>query len=426
MRLSHWLGISLLLAVLATIPGPGMALDSDKYEPLKKFSQVLDLIERQHVKDTDRDKLINSAIQGILQDLDPHSSYLSVDDFSEMQVNTSGEFSGIGVEITMEDGRLMVISPIEDTPAFRAGLKSGDVILKIDGTSTQDITIMEAVKLIRGTRGTTVELTVLHQEDEAPVTIEVERDTIPIHSVKSEVLDDTILYLRLTRFRDNTTSELIDSIRENGPGLQGIVLDLRNNPGGLLTQAVSVSDVFLPSGKIVYTEGKIAQSEMDFSAKPQDSDVDLPMVVLINVGSASASEIVAGALQDNDRALLLGESTFGKGSVQTVIPLADGSGIKLTTALYYTPSGRSIQAEGIVPDIVLPLSTSDMSALAKERARVLRERDLSGHLDNGGTDQEDESGQDGAAGASGLLEKDNQLRMALQLVKSLPRLKAIQ
>lgn len=421
MRLSHWLGIGVLLALLAATPGPGEATDANRFESLKRFSQVIELIEKSYVEDIDREELVTGALKGMLSDLDPHSAYMAPDAFEEMQMETSGEFNGVGIQISMENGRLTVVSPIEDTPAYEAGLQSGDVIMEINGESTQDITMMEAVKKIRGPKGSSVELTILHPEADKPETITVKRDTIPLESVKAEPLGQGYLYLRVTNFQEKTTDDLKKALDEHADSLSGAILDLRNNPGGLLPQAVSVADLFLDKGKIVYTEGKVKNAQMDFSAEKQNSDIDVPLIVLINSGSASGSEIVAGALQDHNRAVLLGERSFGKGSVQTVIPLADGAGIKLTTALYYTPDGRSIQAEGIAPDIVVPfVPPPETNGTARH---IIREKDLTQHLER--KDQSEEQGVERSQKAKELLQKDNQLRMALQLVKSLPRLQRI-
>lgn len=421
----HWkryLPMALLLCIL--VAGPGVCKSADPYQPLRQFSQVLDLVESSYVRDVDRSELIKGAITGMLRSLDPHSAYLDKETFQDMKVDTSGQFSGIGVEITMLNGRLTVVSPIEDTPAFRAGLKSGDIILEIDGNSTQDITLLGAVHKIRGPKDTVVVLTVLHKNASKPEEIKVKRDVIPMHSVKSLVLEKGFLYVRITNFNERTTPELHEALRKAGR-LKGIILDLRNNPGGLLDQAVSVADTFLNQGKIVYTKGKISSSQMDFEARKQGSDLLVPMVVLINAGSASASEIVAGALQDNKRALLVGERSFGKGSVQTIIPLADGSAIKLTTALYYTPNGRSIQAKGIDPDIYLPFVLPGKAKKDKDVFSLLREKDLHGHLENGQSKTKEEQERLAGEKAKKMLERDNQLRVALQLVKSLPRIKSL-
>ncbi|EHJ46279.1 carboxyl-terminal protease [Solidesulfovibrio carbinoliphilus subsp. oakridgensis] len=395
--------------------------EEDRFAPLKRFSQVMDLVENHYVKSVTRNELIDGAIVGMLQQLDPHSSFLSKEEFKEMQVSTSGEFGGIGIEISMENGRLTVISPIDDTPADKAGIKSGDVILEIEGESTQDMTLVDAVQKIRGPKGKPVALTLIHKDQQKPFKVKVVRDTIPIISVKSNEVEPGYLYVRLTRFNENTTNELkqaISDFQKGGKTLKGVILDLRNNPGGLLEQAVSVSDVFLPSGQIVSIKGKSADQEKVFSAKGDGSDVSVPMAVLINAGSASASEIVAGALKDHKRALLVGEKTFGKGSVQTVIPLSDGSGIKLTTALYYTPNGRSIQAEGIEPDFMVPLEDNGADGDKLAANHQFRERDLSRHLEN--KKKKAESSDDPKQKLIEQLARDNQLKLALELVKYLP------
>lgn len=406
----------LLTLCVAVSPAYGQGKAENRYDPLKRFSQVLDMVETYYVRDVNRQELVEGAVSGMLEKLDPHSSFMDKEAFAEMQVSTSGEFSGIGIEIGSKDGRLIVISPIEDTPAFRAGLRTGDMILEIDGKSTQGMTLVDAVKLIRGPKGTEVLLTILHKNSRTPEKISILRDTIPIISVKSEVLEDGILYLRLNKFNEHSTEEMesaLAAFRKKGRPLKGVILDLRNNPGGLLDQAVSVTDLFLSEGMIVYIQGRDKRNRKDFTASRSSNDITVPMVTLINAGSASASEIVAGALQDHKRSLLIGEPTFGKGSVQTIIPLSDGAGMKLTTALYYTPSGRTIQAEGIKPDMHVPLATEDLNALAD-----LREKDLTRHLENNRKDQADPTSQSGRV--QELLEKDNQLRLALQFVKNPP------
>ncbi|MCF8107580.1 MAG: S41 family peptidase [Desulfohalobiaceae bacterium] len=421
MRWFHYLGIVLILCALAGTPGTTKA--DEQYEPLKQFSQVMDLIERTYVREVSREELVQGAIKGMLKNLDPHSAYLDRESFQDMQVETSGEFTGIGIEITLMNGKLTVVSPIEDTPAYRAGLQAGDVILEIDGESTQDISIMDAVHKIRGPKGEAVVLTVMHPDSNRPEKIEVVRDVIPLNSVKTEKLETGYHYLRITNFNENTTEELNTALKKIRKSAQGIVLDLRNNPGGLLNQAVSVSDAFLSKGQIVYTKGKVKQSRMSFSAEEDESDIGAPIVVLINSGTASASEIVAGALQDHKRALIIGERSFGKGSVQTIIPLADGAGIKLTTARYYTPNGRSIQAEGIVPDLKVPFVPvkPDEQRLPLPR---LREKDLSRHLKKEQTEEsEKELGK--AEKVNRMLKQDNQLRLGLQILKGMPVIKEL-
>lgn len=418
MRVVHWVGTLLLLFFLAVTFGQGMATDEERYSPLKRFSQVLDLVERYYVQDVDRNEMIQGAINGMLQQLDPHSSFMSEDAFQEMQIDTSGEFTGIGIEITLVDGRLTVVSPIEDTPAFREGLKSGDHILEIDGQSTQDITILDAVKLIRGPRGSTVELTVLSKDENTPRVVTIVRDVIPVHTVKLFELEPGVLLIRLTSFKETTMDDLRAAFKKNGAAdYKGLILDLRNNPGGLLNQAVAVADAFLSEGRIVYTEGKATQSEMNFEASSAVVDDATPMVVLINAGSASASEIVAGALQDQGRAIVMGEPTFGKGSVQTILPLSNGTAVKLTTARYYTPDGRSIQAEGIEPDIRLAsLRFADDELPGTDR---VREANLSGYLEGDDNGERQESRPEDPREPGSLARRDYQLYEALNLLKGL-------
>lgn len=423
MRISHVLGIVGVLCILALTTSNSVA--DSKYEPLKQFSQVMDMVEDNYVKDVTRKELMEGAIKGMLKNLDPHSAYLNKDAFEEMQVETSGEFSGVGIEITMKKGRLTVVSPIEGTPAQKAGLKAGDTILEIDGNSTQDITIMDAVHQMRGEKGTKVELTILHKGANKPEKVTIKRDKIPVHSVETQMLQSGYLYFRITNFNKNTSDELHDALEEHRSGLKGVVLDLRNNPGGLLTQAISVADTFLSQGKIVYTKGRVEKAQISKSAQKQGSDLtDVPMTVLINSGSASASEIVAGALQDQKRALVVGDKSFGKGSVQSVIPLSSGAGIKLTTARYYTPNGRSIQAEGIEPDIKVPFIPPQEGDKNQDPFSMFREQNLEGHLDGDESDNATKKPQNSKK-VREMLKKDNQLRIALQLVKSLPTIQTL-
>jgi len=422
MRFRHFLcALATVLVISQTAAAFAAAAEEDRFAPLKRFSQVMDLVENHYVKSVTRGELIDGAIVGMLQQLDPHSSFLSKEEFKEMQVSTSGEFGGIGIEISLENGRLTVISPIDDTPADKAGIKAGDIILEIDDQPTQDMTLVDAVQKIRGPKGMAVSLTILHKDAQKPIKVRVVRDTIPIISVKKTELEPGYLLLRVSRFNENTTSELKDALKDYGKGgtpLKGVILDLRNNPGGLLEQAVSVSDLFLPSGKIVSIKGKNTDQRKDFEARGESGEIAAPTVVLINAGSASASEIVAGALQDHKRALLIGEKTFGKGSVQTVIPLSDGSGIKLTTALYYTPNGRSIQAEGIEPDFKVPLQDVASERDLTNGMHQFREKDLTRHLENR---KDAKSGSDDPKQkVKEQLERDNQLKLALELVKTVP------
>ena len=327
----------------------------DSYERLKVFTEVLSLIQANYVDETKPRDLIYGGIKGMLETLDPHSSFLSPDIFKEMQVETQGSFGGLGIEITVKDRQLTVIAPIEGTPADRAGLHPADRIVKIDGNPTKDMTLIEAVKKLRGPKGTSVTLTILREESPGPFELTLVREVIEVKSVRAKDLGDGIAYIRIASFQERTGKDLLKAIEQfQKNGISALVLDLRNDPGGLLNQAVQVSDLFLDKGQlIVYTEGRIKNQDLRFSAEHGAQVPKVPMVVLVNGGSASASEIVAGALQDWKRALVLGTKTFGKGSVQTVIPLSDGSGLRLTTAKYYTPKGRSIHGTGIVPDIIV-------------------------------------------------------------------------
>lgn len=423
MRFSHIIGTIGLLLCLALTPSHSVA--ESKYQPLKLFSQVMDIVEDSYVQKVNRKELIQGAIQGMLSNLDPHSAYLNKEAFDQMQVETSGEFSGIGIEITTRKGRLTVVSPIEGTPAQKAGLKSGDIILKINGNSTQDTSLMDAVHKIRGKKGTKVDLTILHKNAKSPEKVTIKRDVIPVHSVESQFLKKGYLYVRITNFNKNTNKELLDCLNGHRSNLKGLVLDLRNNPGGLLSQAVTVADTFLSKGKIVYTKAREQKAQMSRSAQKQKFDLlNVPMVVLINAGSASASEIVAGALQDQQRALVVGVRSFGKGSVQTVIPLKNGSGIKLTTARYYTPDGRSIQAKGIVPDIKVPFVPPQSDRDKNQNPfSIYREQKLEGYLDRENTGNA--TGKNRSKEVQKMLKKDNQLRIALQLVQSLPTIQAL-
>ena len=327
----------------------------DNYERLKVFTEVLSLIQANYVEETKPGDLIYSGIKGMLEVLDPHSAFMPPDTFKEMQVETQGSFGGLGIEIAVKDRMLTVVAPIEGTPADRAGIHPGDRIVKIDGNQTKEMTLMEAVKKLRGPKGTSVTLAILREESPGPFELTLVREVIEVKSVKAKDLGDGIAYVRISAFQERTGKDLLKAIEQLGHGvMSAMVLDLRNNPGGLLNQAVQVSDLFLDQGQlIVYTEGRLKNQNLRFSAEHGAQFPRVPIVVLVNGGSASASEIVAGALQDWKRAVILGTKTFGKGSVQTVVPLSDGSGLRLTTAKYFTPQGRSIHGTGLVPDIIV-------------------------------------------------------------------------
>jgi carboxyl-terminal processing protease len=407
------------------------------YQGLEAFTNVLAIVQKNYVEEVGTQKLMEGAINGMLNALDPHSAYLTPDLYKELQVDTEGSFGGLGIEITLRDGILTVVSPIEDTPAARAGIKAGDQIIKIEGELTKDMSLVEAVKKMRGPKGSKVQISIRREGVPRFLDLTLTREVIKVQSVKARTLEKGYGYIRLAQFQDRTSTDLEAALRrlaqENGK-LEGLVLDLRNNPGGLLSQAVKVSDLFLDSGMIVYTEGRLDNQKQKYFAHP-GGYTDVPIVVLVNGGSASASEIVAGALQDHGRAVVLGTQTFGKGSVQTILPLENGAALRLTTAMYYTPSGRSIQVTGISPDITLDNVTPSQVA-ARER-REIREGNLRGHFDNKtqGTPLEgkDETPPDETTEPSeeegqmkqeedqlkeGELGKDPQLDRALQLLKS--------
>lgn len=390
---------------------------------LRTFADVFDRIKQAYVEEVDDKTLLENAIKGMLTELDPHSAYLKPDAYEDLQINTTGEFGGLGIEVGMEDGYVKVITPIDDTPAAEAGVMAGDLIIKLDDTQVKGMTLGEAVKHMRGKPGSDIVLTILREGVDKPLEITVTRAVIQVQSVKRKLLQDDYGYIRLTQFQVHTGPDMEKAveklIRENGGPLNGMVLDLRNNPGGVLQAAVDVADLLLEEGLVVYTKGRLADSQMKFSATPGDLLKSMPVVVLINGGSASASEIVAGALQDHKRAVVMGTTSFGKGSVQTVLPLHNNRALKITTARYYTPDGRSIQAQGIEPDIVV-----ENAKLTKLKySGFIKESELSGHLEN--TDDEEGESGDAApkkaaiANAKPLEETDYQLYEALNLLKAL-------
>jgi carboxyl-terminal processing protease len=351
------------------------------YEKLKILADVLAIVERNYVEPVKVTNLIHGAINGMLETLDPHSSFMTPEVYKEMQTETRGSFGGIGFEITIRDKVLTVVAPIEDTPAYRAGIQSGDQILRINGKSTKGMSLLDAVKLMRGPEGTQVTITIMRQGFTEPKDITLTRAIIPIRSVRHKMLEEGFGYIKINQFIEKTHADMVKALEklEGKEGtLKGLILDLRNDPGGLLEQAVKVADEFLESGLIVYTEGRVEAQKMKFYAQKKTKVRDYPLIVLVNGGSASASEIVAGALQDHGRAVILGTPTFGKGSVQTIIPLEDGSAVRLTTARYYTPNGRSIQAQGITPDIIVADALPGTSG--QTTPRFIREKDLEHHL----------------------------------------------
>ena len=393
------------------------AIDRTTYKGLKTFSEVLDMVDKNYVEPVETDKLLQGAINGMIKSLDPHSSFMTAEMYKELEVETRGSFGGIGIEITLLKDVLTVVSPIEDTPAYNAGVKAGDQIIRINGKSTKDITVLDAVKQLRGPKDTKVNITILREGMAKPKDIELIRSIISIKSVKSKVFDDHIGYIRISAFQERTGDDLKKIIREiesKAHPLKGIVLDMRNNPGGLLHQSVEVSDAFLKSGSIVSTRGRAKSMESQTAAKDNGDEPTCPMVVLVNEGTASAAEIVSGALQDNGRAVIIGTQTFGKGSVQTIIPLEDGAALKLTTARYYTPKGRSIQAEGITPDIVVKRTRPADEKEDADNAQV-REKDLKGHIKS---PKENDARMLEARKDEDHIDQDNQLKNAIDILKS--------
>ncbi|MCI0509959.1 carboxyl-terminal processing protease [Chromohalobacter marismortui] len=424
----HVLALSMALMIGAfTLPSPASAQQSTQQssqppadndalpvEDVQTFAEVFERIKRAYVDEVDDTTLMRNAMRGMLGELDPHSTYLDKEAFQALRETTEGEFSGVGIEVGMQDGQLTIISPLDGTPAARAGLQAQDRILLINDTPTESLSLQEAVDMMRGKAGEELQLTILRDGEDTPRKVTLTRETIQTESVKHKMLAPGYGYLRISQFQSRTGEQARDAIaalREESKGkLSGLVLDLRNNPGGVLGSAVDVADLFLDNGLIVYTEGRLPDSDMRFTASSQTIAPDVPMVVLINGGSASAAEIVAGALQDQQRAVLMGTESFGKGSVQQVLPLPNGDGLKLTTALYYTPDGRSIQAQGIAPDVDVVRGRLEV---AEGNGFDIRESDLENHLRNinGEADPEPQ-------GAS-LAESDYQLGEALNLLRAL-------
>ena len=395
-------------------------------EDLRAFTEVFGRVKSDYVESVEDKELLEYAIKGMLSGLDPHSSYLNAEEFKEMRIGTDGKFGGLGIEVSMENGFVKVISPIDDTPAERAGIQAGDVIVRLDDTPVKGMTLNEAVKIMRGEPGTDILLTVVREGAEGPLKITITRDIIRIKSVRGRTLDPGYGYIRISQFQSATGTsmrkQLSELKKENGGELKGLVLDLRNNPGGVLNASVSVADAFVSKGKIVYTEGRVKDSLLTFNASPNDLLKGAPIVVLVNGGSASASEIVAGALQDHHRAIIMGTKTFGKGSVQTIMPMNNGAALKITTARYFTPSGRSIQAEGIEPDI--EVEQLELSKKGDASAGRLREADLRDHLENGNGEKADKAAKDGKSSKKegeddekGSTKEDYQLNEALNLLK---------
>ena len=390
-------------------------------QELRAFSEVYERVSRDYVDAVDDKKLLEGAISGMLSSLDPHSAYLPAEEFKDMQESTKGEFGGLGMEVGMEDGFVKVISPIDDTPAEKAGIQAGDLIIKLGDEPVKGKTLSEAVEIMRGKPGSVLKLVIVRKGEDAPISLSIKRAIIKVKSIKQKMLKDDIGYVRVSQFQVRSGPDLVKAVdileKENGKPLKGLVLDLRNNPGGVLNAAVEVSNAFLNEGLIVYTEGRIENSQMRFEAQPGDVMQGKPIVVLINEGSASASEIVAGALQDQARAIIVGRTSFGKGSVQTLLPLNNGAAIKVTTARYYTPNGRSIQAEGIEPDI-----TVERVKVEKVEDSVIgniTEKSLSGHLESGKADKKKAEADEKEDEIKILLEKDYELNEAVRVLKTM-------
>lgn len=393
------------------------------FDEIKTFSEVFQRIKTDYVEPVTDKKLLEDALQGMMSGLDPHSAYLDPAAYKELRIGTEGQFGGLGIEVTMENGFVKVITPIEDTPAAKAGLKAGDVIIRLGETPVKGMTLNDAVRLMRGKPGSKIVLTIVREGESKPLRIKVKRAVIQLRTVKNRILEPGYGYLRITQFQGNTDKDVYKAlhklIKEDHGKLKGLVLDLRNNPGGVLPVAVKVADAFIRNGLIVYTKGRTSDSELEYSAAPDDLLKGAPIVVLVNGGSASASEIVAGALQDHKRAIIMGTKTFGKGSVQTILPISNGGALKLTTARYYTPKGRSIQAEGIVPDIITEQAKVTHTDTDQE---LLKESDLAGHLQNNTLKKGKKSTKNGVKDEVDT--KDYQLQEALNLLKGISIVKS--
>ena len=415
MYLKHYIKSKFYLILLSLVLTFNLSYGNEKIpiEQLKAFSEVYMKIKKDYVEKVDDEKLFDDAIKGMLEGLDPHSTYLNEKDFEDLQIGTRGEFGGLGIEVTMEDGYVKVVSPIDDTPAYRAGVKAGDLIIMLDDKPVKGLTLSECVDIMRGKVGTSLELTIAREGENKPLKVKIIRDTIKVKSVKYDILDNNYGYLRITSFQSKTGSSLKNVLLKikKKNNLKGIVLDLRNNPGGVLGAAVEVSDTFLDQKKmIVTTSGRMSDAINEFKSSSNDFAKDIPIVVLINGGSASASEIVAGALQDHRRAIIMGTQSFGKGSVQTILPLTRKTALKITTARYFTPNGRSIQAKGITPDIIV----KEMKFEKKDEVEFLKESDLTGHLDKNSKKEKNRTSFKNSKYAD-----DYQLSEALNLLKGL-------
>jgi len=433
------LGLGLVLGVMLAI-GQGVLAEKENsrvapqsipLEDIRSLSEVFGKIKQNYVEDIDDKELLENAIRGLLSGLDPHSAYLDKKAFTDLREGTSGEFGGLGIVVGMKDGFVNVISPIDDTPAERAGVKSGDLIIRLGKKNVKGMTLEDAVKIMRGKPDTDILLTIVREGKDKPLKIKITRAIIKVQSVRSKTLEDGFGYIRVSAFQERTGADLRKAItklkRENNKKIKGLVLDLRNNPGGLLSAAVEVSDAFLEGGVVVSIKGRDQSNTTTYSAKGLDLINEAPIVVLINGGSASASEIVAGALQDHKRAIIMGRLSFGKASVQTVVPLGNGSALKLTTARYYTPNGTSIQAKGITPDIIL--DDVEVSKKKDNGFKPTKEKDLSGHLENGDSESDEEIAnmiEEGKKDKVTLAKEDYALYEALNLLKGISLVKGLQ
>lgn len=420
-----------MVSVIISIAGAGfyhkLSAGSDEtYKGLKILSDVLEIIQRNYVDTVESKDLIEKAIQGMVSSLDPHSALLPPEAYQELRIDTEGKFTGIGIHVTMRDGFVTVVSPIEGTPAFRAGVKARDKIIKVDGVETSEL--RDAVKKMRGPKGTTVVITIIRETEKQPIDFSLVRDVIPIRSVRATMLEPGYGYIRITNFRDSTTDDVVaalEKLEQDENGLKGLVLDLRDNPGGILSQAISVSDLFIDQGTILTIKGRLEKHNNVYKARNNDVSREYPLIVLVNGGSASASEIVAGALKDHNRALLLGTQTFGKGSVQTVESLRDGYGLKFTIARYYTPSGQSIQATGIKPDITVKMEEQLRQDKSASSDDLPKEKDLKNHLESKPLKDTPQTNQDPKTQLSETeivlqenIRQDNQVTRALELLIS--------
>jgi|TARA_B110000977_G_scaffold198130_1_gene282284 carboxyl-terminal processing protease len=428
LRQSTLIFVGILLGLSLAIGHSVYALKDDQvrtldipFESLQAFTDVFSKVKSDYVEGVDDKKLIEDAIRGMLSGLDPHSAFMNTAEFNELKVGTTGQFGGLGIEVSMENGFVKVISPIDGTPASRAGLQPSDLIIQLDETPVKGMTLNDAVKIMRGEPDTDILLTIVREGESAPLEFTITREIIRVKSVKSKMLEDGYGYVRIASFQSRTTTDLLKTITDlqKETPLKGMVLDLRNNPGGVLSGAIGVSNAFINDGLVVYTEGRIADSSHRYNATPGDSLNGAPLIILINGGSASASEIVAGAMQDHKRAIIMGTKSFGKGSVQTIQELQNGSAVKITTARYFTPNGRSIQAKGIVPDI--ELKTLRLPASDDKQRKSYSENDLSGHLSNPDDDKKTDAAKNkpDTDKVKSLSETDFQLYEALNLLKGM-------